>query len=264
MLFIYLSCVAVYAAASIYLLACLAKDRPIAKVSLLSLLIITLILHGAVLYPEIVTNYGLNFNLFNTLSLTSLFFVLFYVLFGLYRPILSLGVLAVPSGLLGISLGYFGKADYQPISDLSASLQVHILLSFAAYCVLLMAAVQGVLLRLQIRELKHQTMHRFWVSRLPSLQSMEGLLFDMIALGFAILSLALVLGFIATYDIMTQHLAHKMVFSLISWLVYGVLIWGHYRYGWRGKRAASFAIYGFVLLAVGFVGSKAVMELLLS
>ena len=55
-----------------------------------------------------------------------------------------------------------------------------------------------------------------------------------------------------------------MVFSVLSWLLYGVLIAGHYRYGWRGKRAANFAIYGFVLLAVGFVGSKAVMEFLLS
>ncbi|MFB6348100.1 inner membrane protein YpjD [Moraxella sp. ZJ142] len=262
MLLIFLICLMIYAGTGLYLAGALYKDTPIHK-GVLGILSLAMLLHGFVLYPEIITLYGLNFNLFNTLSLTSLFFVLFYVLFGLYRPILSLGVLAIPMALAGVSLGYFGKVAYEPLTDLSGSLQIHILLSFAAYCVLLMAAIQGLLLHLQIRELKHQTMHRFWVSRLPSLQSMESLLFDMILMGFVILSIALGLGFVATYDILDQHLAHKMAFSTLSWLIYGVLIVGHYRMGWRGKRAANFAMYGFILLAVGFVGSKAVMEFLL-
>ncbi len=261
MLLIFLSVVLIYTASSLYLANALVKQSAISKGALLGALGIGLILHGCLLYPQIITADGLNFNLFNTLNLTGLFFLLFYVLFGLYRPILSLGILAVPSALIGVSLGYIGDATYEPIEQLGIGLQVHILLSFAAYCVLLMAAVQGLLLRLQIRELKHKTIHRFWVSRLPSLQSMESLLFDMILMGFVILSIALGLGFGATYDIMTQHIAHKMVFSVLSWLLYGALIAGHYRYGWRGKRAANFAIYGFALLAIGFVGSKAVMEL---
>ena len=86
----------------------------------------------------------------------------------------------------------------------------------------------------------------------------------MVLTGFVILSIALGFGLVATYDILDQHLAHKMVFSLLSWLLYGLLIAGHYRYGWRGKRAANFAVYGFLLLAIGFVGSKAVIEFLIS
>lgn len=262
-LLIFLLCLGIYTGVGLYLAHALIQDTPIHQ-GILGPLVVAILLHGYVLYPEIITLYGLNFNLFNTLSLTGLFFVLFYVLFALYRPILSLGILAVPAALAGVSLGYFGKVAYEPLINLSTSLQVHILLSFAAYCVLLMAAVQGLLLRLQIRELKHQSIHRFWVSRLPSLQSMESLLFDMVLTGFVILSIALGLGFVATYDILNQHLAHKLSFSIASWLVFGVLIFGHYRYGWRGKRAANFAMYGFVLLAVGFIGSKAVIEFLLN
>lgn len=263
MLVIFLLCLILYMGSGLYLAYALFQKTPIHR-SVLGILIFAILLHGWVLTPEIITLYGLNFNLFNTLSLTSLFFVLFYVLFGLYRPILSLGILAVPMAAVGVSLGYFGQVAYKPLTNLSNTLQIHILLSFAAYCVLLMAAVQGVLLRLQIRELKRKTIHRFWVSRLPSLQSMESLLFDMVLTGFVILSIALGFGLIATYDILDQHLAHKMVFSLLSWLLYGLLIAGHYRYGWRGKRAANFTVYGFLLLAIGFVGSKAVMEFLIS
>ncbi|UXZ05098.1 cytochrome C assembly family protein [Moraxella nasicaprae] len=263
MLIVFLMTTIIYSTSSVYLTHTLLQKTTPNKFGLLGFLILGVCLHGYLLYPQIMTLHGLNFNLFNTLSLTSLFFVIFYVLFGLYRPILSLGILAVPIALAGVSTGYFGKASYQPIASLNIGLQLHILLSFAAYCVLLMAAVQGFILKLQIKELKHQTIHRFWVSRLPALQSMEGLLFDMILMGFVILSIALGFGFVATYDILDQHIAHKMFFSLASWVVFGILIAGHYLHGWRGKRAANFTIYGFILLAIGFVGSKAVLELIL-
>lgn len=241
------------------------KDINHAKKSkVLGLLSLSALLHGIVLLPNIITLYGLNFNLFNTLSLVSLIFVLCFTLFASYRPIISLGTLATPTAILGLNLGFFGKAPYQPLSEMSILLQIHIMLSFVAYCILLMATVQSIILRLQIRELKHQTTERYWVSRLPSLQSMESLLFDMILLGFVILSFAIGLGIVITHDIIAQHVAHKLVFSTLSWIVFGILIFGHYKKGWRGVRAANFTLYGFVLLALGFIGSKFVLEMILS
>lgn len=263
MLLIYLLTALIYAVTGLTLYQKLIKQHTIHKSITIIALLIGAVLHGSLLAPQIITIYGLNFNIFNTISLISLFFLLFFILFSLYRPILSLGVLAAPTALAGLSVGYFGRAAYEPLTELSPLLQAHIFLSFAAYCVLLMAAIQAIILRLQIRELKHKTIHRFWVSKLPNLQSMESLLFDMILLGFVILSIALALGALTTYDILNQHLAHKLVFSVLSWLMFGVFIIGHYRQGWRGKRAANFAIYGFILLAIGFVGSKAVLELII-
>ncbi|WP_438950087.1 cytochrome C assembly family protein [Psychrobacter submarinus] len=252
-----------YIVVSLYIGWALTTNRVIHKSASLALLLIGMLAHAVLLYPYIVTLYGLNFNLFNVLSLTSLFFLLFYVLFSLYRPIISLGILAAPTALLGMTAGYVGRAPYQPITDISLGLETHILLSLAAYCVLLMAAVQALFLRLQIRELKHKTIHRFWVNKLPSLQSMEGLLFDMILVGFVLLSVALGIGFIYVEDLMAQHIAHKTVFSVLSWLLFGLLLIGNWRGGLRGKRAANMTIYAFILLAIGFVGSKFVLEMLL-
>lgn len=253
-----------YLAISIYLYTSLTTHRQTHKYTVLLGLGFGAICHALLLYPNIVTRYGLNFNLFNAISLITLFFLGFFILFSLYRPILSLGLLASPVAMLGISLGYFGKAGYEPLVGISRLLELHIILSFAAYCVLLMGAVQAIMLKLQIRELKHQTIHRFWVAKLPPLQSMESLLFDMILLGFVILSIALCLGFLATYDILAQHIAHKLFFSVLSWFVFGWLIFGHYQYGWQSRRAANMTIGGFILLAIGFIGSKAVLELILN
>lgn len=253
-----------YLIVGVYLYTTMVAHRLPNKTLSLTLLTVGAICHAFLLYPSIVTQYGLNFNLFNTISLTTLFFLLFFVIFGLYRPILALGLLATPAALIGISAGFFGRSPYEPLVGISPLLEVHIVLSFAAYCVLLMGCVQAVILSLQIRELKHQSRERFWVSKLPALQSMEGLLFDMILFGFVLLSAALAVGFMATYDIMAQHLAHKLVFSVLSWLVFGGLIIGHYRYGWQGKRACYMTIYGFLFLAIGFIGTKAVLELILT
>ncbi|MFZ3075436.1 MAG: cytochrome c biogenesis protein CcsA [Psychrobacter glacincola] len=252
-----------YLLVSIYIGWALIQDKSIHKSTSLSLLFVGMLAHAALLYPHVVTLYGLNFNLFNIISLISLFFLFFYVMFSLYRPIVSLGILAAPTALTGMIIGYVGRAPYRPITDISMGLEAHILLSLAAYCVLLMAAVQALFLRIQICELKHQSIHRFWVNKLPSLQSMESLLFDMLLVGFVLLSIALGIGFIYVDDLMAQHLVHKTTFSLLSWLLFGALLIGNWRVGWRGRRAANMTIYAFILLAIGFVGSKFVLEMLL-
>ncbi|WP_434354179.1 cytochrome c biogenesis protein CcsA [Psychrobacter sp. HD31] len=252
-----------YISISFWLLYCLYHKRAISKPLAIGLLTIGLCLHAWLLYPNIITPNGLNFNVFNTLSLTSLFLLTFFLLFSLIRPIYSLGILAAPAAFFGITAGFFGHAPYKPLANISAGLQTHILLSIAAYSLLLMCAVQAIILRLQIRELKHRTRHRLWVSKLPPLQSMENLLFDMLVLGFVLLSFALLLGFVYVDDFFAQHLAHKTVFSILSWLMFAYLIFGHWRFGWRGKHAANMTVFSFLLLAIGFVGSKAVLELIL-
>lgn len=263
MLLAYVIASIAYLVVSIHLCWALICQQPIAKGFSLGMLLVGMLAHGSILYPQVITLYGLNFNLFNIISLTSLFFLIFYGLFCLYRPILSLGILAAPTAFIGLTAGYFGRAPYKPLTDIGYGLEAHILLSIAAYCVLLMATLQAIFLRLQIRELKHRTIHRLWVNKLPPLQSMESLLFDMILVGFILLSIALGLGFIYVHDLMAQHLAHKTVFSILSWLLFGALLIGHWRSGWRGKRAANMTIYAFILLAIGFVGTKFVLELIL-
>ena len=251
-----------YIAVTLYIGWALTTNKMIHKGTSLGLLLVGMLAHATLLYPYIFTLYGLNFNLFNVLSLISLFFLFFYVLFSLYRPIVSLGILAAPTALIGVTVGFIGRAPYQPLTDVSMGLEAHIILSFAAYCVLLMAAVQALFLRLQIRELKQNTFHRFWVNKLPSLQTMESLLFDMILVGFVLLSIALGLGFIYVENLFAQHIVHKTVFSVLSWLLFGLLLLGNWRGGLRGKRAANMTFYAFILLAIGFIGSKFVLEFL--
>jgi ABC-type uncharacterized transport system permease subunit len=89
------------------------------------------------------------------------------------------------------------------------------------------------------------------------------LLFQMIAIGFVLLSLALLSGLLFLEDIFTQHLVHKTVLSSIAWAVFGILLWGRWRFGWRGRTAIRWTLSGFATLALAYFGSKLVLELLL-
>ena len=54
-----------------------------------------------------------------------------------------------------------------------------------------------------------------------------------------------------------------VVIALIAWGVFGVLLWGRWRFGWRGRTAIRWTLSGFVFLALAYFGSKLVLELVL-
>ncbi|OTG83915.1 cytochrome C assembly family protein [Acinetobacter sp. ANC 4648] len=222
-----------------------------------------LILHASVLYIDMVTPQGINYDVFNLMSFTSALMLLLSLLYSTYRPVASLNLIGIPVAALGLILGFsFSKAN-QFIEQHSLGLDIHIILSLSAYAVLLMATIHAVLLWFQNRELKKKQKNRIWFNFLPPLQAMESLLFDILITGFALLTLALGFGFFTIDNFFAQHLAHKTAFSIVSWFVYGALLIGHCKFGWRGQKAIRFTLLGFFLLAVGFIGSKFVLEMIL-
>ena len=93
---------------------------------------------------------------------------------------------------------------------------------------------------------------------------MESLLFEMISVGFVLLTLSLASGLFFLEQIFAQQLAHKTVLSILAWLVFATLLWGRFRWGWRGRKALAWTISGFISLLLAYFGSKAVLELILA
>ena len=81
-------------------------------------------------------------------------------------------------------------------------------------------------------------------------------------LGFA--ALTLVSGVLFVENLFAQHLAHKTILSIASWIVFGTLLFGRWRWGWRGDRAVRLTLIGMVVLLLAFFGSKYVLELVLN
>jgi ABC-type uncharacterized transport system permease subunit len=92
---------------------------------------------------------------------------------------------------------------------------------------------------------------------------MEAMLFELLWIGVALLTIAIVSGAVFVDDIFAQHLVHKTVLTIAAWLLFSTLLWGHYKLGWRSKTAVRFTLTGFALLMLAFFGSKLVLELIL-
>jgi ABC-type uncharacterized transport system permease subunit len=147
-----------------------------------------------------------------------------------------------------------------PITDWT--IRTHIVLSLFSAGVLTLAAVQAGALALQ-DQLLHDPQRGRVLLGLPPLQTMERLLFQLIGVGFFLLSLTLLTGFWFIQDWLAQHLAHKTVLSIIAWLIFGILLWGRWRYGWRGRTAIRWALSGYGVLILAYFGSKLILEQIL-
>ena len=223
---------------------------------------LAVVLHAAMLMQSVVGHEGLDLTFFNALSLLAWVISLLLLASALGKPVENLGILLLPLTAAVVALAWrTPSADLlQPKAGLA--LGIHVLLSMLAYGVLTLASVQAVLLAIQDRHLRKHHPGGF-VRALPPLQSMETLLFQLIALGFALLTLGLASGFFYLEDLFAQHLVHKTVLSLIAWVVFAVLLWGRYRYGWRGRTALRWTLTGFIFLMLAYLGTKAVLELIL-
>ncbi|MGI4849908.1 MAG: cytochrome C assembly family protein, partial [Janthinobacterium lividum] len=100
---------------------------------------------------------------------------------------------------------------------------------------------------------------------LPALLTMEKLLFRLIGLGFFLLTLTVVSGVVFSEELFGQpfRFSHKTVFTMLSWLLFGLLLAGRRWRGWRGKTALRFTLSGFATLFLAYVGSRFVLEVIL-
>ena len=226
----------------------------------IGLLAAAAILHAAVLHMSVFSSEGLNLGIFNTASLAGWSIGLVILIAMLWRRMESLAVFVFPFIAAAIVLALMFPSTRILPADATLGLRIHVALSIIAYALFAIAAVQAIYLGIADYKLRH---HRPSFEFLPPLPAMETTLFQLTGFAFVLLTLSLILGSLYVDSISAQHLAHKIVFSVIAWLVFAALIIGRWRFGWRGKRAIKFVLIGFACLALGFFGSKVVLELIL-
>lgn len=219
-------------------------------------------LHAVALVLTIHAPTGLALDLLQTGSVLAWEAGALTALAALRLPVATLGLLSFPVGALGAAALVADLAPPRVISLASWAIEAHVVLSLLAYGVLMLAAGQALLLWYQEHRLRARDVQGL-LGLLPPLSVMESLLFHMIGIGVALLTLALVTGATFIVDLREQHLAHKVVLSLVAWAIFAVLLYGRVRHSWRGPRAVGLTLAGFVTLALAYFGSRFVLEVVL-
>jgi ABC-type uncharacterized transport system permease subunit len=141
-------------------------------------------------------------------------------------------------------------------------LAMHVVLAMGSAGMFAIAAILVVLLALQDAALRGgRTVG--WLATLPPVESLERALFSVITVGTSALTVAILVGLLFVTDLFAQHLVHKTTLALVAWAIFACLLFGRWRFGWRGRKAARYTIAGFVVLAIAYFGSKFVLEILL-
>lgn len=220
---------------------------------------LAVLVHAAVLLGAHGGRLDLHF--FAALSLVAAVVAALTLLVNLSRPVAGLGVIVFPLAALLLALDSFLAPPTLP-RPMDWQISLHVAVALLAYSLLSIAAVVAVLLALQERALRAHRPTRL-MRALPPLTQTEALLFRLIGGGFALLTLTLLSGVLFIQNIRAQHLIHTTVLSVLAWLIFGTLLWGRWKHGWRGRSAVNLCLAGMGVLLLAFFGSKAVLELIL-
>lgn len=142
----------------------------------------------------------------------------------------------------------------------SWALKLHIVLSIAAYIAIGFAALYACFLLVQDYRLRNGA-DGFSIA-IP-LSDLEQTMMRFTRFGEALLTLSLATGILFIRDIWAQHVSHKLVFSVLAWLIIGILLFRHHHGGFRGRKAAVWLLGGFVCLALAYFGSAFVLQMIL-
>lgn len=240
-----------------------AQVRKASQSPLLVLAGLAVAAHGIAVSHQVFQGTGINLSLLPLSSTIFLVINAIVVVSAIRNPLENLYLLLFPPTVAMLLLATTADQHTRELTAVSLGIGAHILLSLLSYSLMTIAALQALLLTWQNRRLHdHQPGGR--LRAMPPLLTMELLLFRFLLAGFVLLTAGLLLGLIYVEDFFAQHLAHKTVFSLSAWGVYAVLLWGHYRRGWRGRVASYWTLGGFGALMLAFWGTKFVLEVLIA
>lgn len=160
--------------------------------------------------------------------------------------------------MLNLAFASFLPSEFITHLEGNPELMIHIGLALFSYSTLIIAALYA----LQVAWLDYRLKHRklSFSADMPPLMSIERKMFHITQIGVVLLSLTLLSGLLYMEELFSQENAHKTVLSITAWLVYVVLLWGHYYEGWRGRRVVWFSFAGSFLLTLAYFGSRLILD----
>lgn len=262
---IYLS----FLAAALYLLSILLPGRR--RVLISGTTAAGWLAHGAALWLTIFSPDALRVGFAVMLSAALWVSVLVFWLENRNFSLDGLRVLLLPHAAVMVLLPNFFPGSLIALTGKTTMFPGHVVVALLAYSTLTIAAFHAVVMALQDKHLHklRGAQQLSWLSaaieRLPALLTMEKILFRLISLGFVLLTLTVLSGVIFSEQVLGVAFKwdHKTLLSLLSWLLFAVLLAGRRWRGWRGKTVLSFTLTGFLTLLLAYVGSRFVLEVLL-
>lgn len=263
-----------YGGLGLWLWARAAAGETVAPVSTAQRACLTLAiaLHGVALFNGVLPNHSILLGWALAMSAALWLGMLVFWCQSLFARIDGLLLILLPAGVLASLLASAFPAGHVVPHANSEWLRFHLIIALTAYGLISVAALHAVLMAALDRQL-HQPLQsaaqRPLLDRalgsMPPLLVQEQLLFQLIRLGFAVLTLTVITGAVVSLRLSSQLVPfdHKTVFTLLSWVTFGGLLWGRRTRGWRGRIALRWTLTGFAFVLLAYTGSRFVLDVIL-
>jgi cytochrome c-type biogenesis protein CcsB len=170
----------------------------------------------------------------------------------------SLGTFVLPVAFLALAYASIGPGVSGGIQPLVPALQsnwltVHVLTCFLGYAAFACAFGLGIMFLLKGKEGVSDGPFRRLI---PAAGLLDELIYQSIALGFVLLTLGIMTGSVWAHYAWGSYWSWdpKETWSLITWIVYAVMLHARSIRGWRGRWMATMALIGFASVLITYLG----------
>ncbi|MEE9913403.1 MAG: c-type cytochrome biogenesis protein CcsB [Deltaproteobacteria bacterium] len=200
-------------------------------------------------------------NFYESLIFFAWTIVLLYLLMEWRLKNRSIGVFVMPVAFLIMAYASIAPGINNRIEPLIPALQSnwltsHVLTCFMGYAAFTVAFALGIMFLVKGKSGEDASQTGTFVRLLPSEYQMDELMYSSTALGFIFLTLGIVTGSVWAHYAWGSYWSWdpKETWSLITWLVYAVMLHARLVRGWRGRRMAIMAIVGFGCVLFTYLG----------
>ncbi len=246
-----------YLGGTVGYLVYLLKDREVLHRISWSILLVGALFHGAALAMRAIgTKHFPIDSIQEAISLFAWVFVVTYLVIQLKLRLRILGSFVSPLAVI-----FMISSRLLPTHEIlrngssgSGWLIAHVASIFLANALFAMLFSLGVMYLLQERRIKKKNFGLLY-ERLPSLERIDSIAHVCLMSGFPLMTAGLITGFVYASMVWRSpwNWDPKEVLSVVTWLIYAILVHERLAVGWRGRRAAWLAIIGFCATVLTFV-----------
>ncbi len=176
----------------------------------------------------------------------------------------SIGAFATPLAFLIMAYASFGDMStrIQPLIPALKSnwLIAHVLTCFVGYAAFGVAF--GVSIMYLLKRMEKSDTDSGFLKLIPGSAILDELTYQMIAIGFILLTLGIITGAVWAYSAWGRYWGWdpKETWSLITWFVYAALLHSRMIRGWRGKKLAILSLIGFACVIFTYLGVNLILS----
>lgn len=200
-------------------------------------------------------------NFYESLIFFSWTIVLFYLIMEWRTKSRTFGAFVLPFAFISMAYASLSPGIDSRITPLIPALQsnwltIHVVTCFLGYAGFSVSCALSIMhllkLSAQNRQKGNDGIYRF----LPSLDIADELIYQSAVMGFVFLTLGIMTGSIWAHSAWGAYWSWdpKETWSLITWLIYAIMIHARYLRNWRGKRMAILSLIGFAAVLFTYLG----------